>query len=124
MTHEHIFDPKFVPKMITNFENSLYLRFNVIFSIQILCQTMKLATVLQFNQKVGPLLKIVQKMAQDYLNFMVIYFVLVLMFSILGNLNFVNASSFGTLFDATMTMMDASMGNFDFSIWDEIEDPI
>lgn len=63
-------------------------------------------------------------MAQDYLNFIVIYFVLVIMFSILGNLNFVNASSFGTLFDATMTMMDASMGNFDFGIWDEIEDPI
>jgi hypothetical protein len=63
-------------------------------------------------------------MAGDYINFLFIYFVLVVMFSIIGNLNFVNASSFGTLFDSTMTMMDASMGNFDFSIWEEIEDPL
>jgi hypothetical protein len=84
---------------------------------------LKIATVLQFTQYVGPLLKIVQKMGTDYLNFITIYLILLLMFSLVGNLNFVSScSAFSTLFVSVMTIADASFGNFDFGIWEEVED--
>ena len=62
-------------------------------------------------------------MASDFLNFVVIYTILLCMFSIVGNLNFLfNIPEFGTLFDTFMTLIDASMGNYDFTIFDQIED--
>ena len=84
---------------------------------------LKIAIVLQFNQQIGPLLKIVQKMGLDFVNFLLIYFILVAMFSLIGNLNFVGqVAEFDTLFSSVMIMADASMGNFGFDFWDSIED--
>ena len=40
--------------------------------------------MLQFNQTIGPLLKIVGKMLNDFLNFLILYFILTIMFSIIG----------------------------------------
>lgn len=64
-------------------------------------------------------------MGTDYLNFIYIYVILIMMFSLVGNINFVNScTAFATLFDSLMTVTDSSMGNFDFGIWDEVEDPL
>lgn len=70
------------------------------------------------------MLKIVQKMAKDFTDFMVIYVILLIMFSIVGNLNFVFVcEEYRTLFIATMTLIDSSMGNYDFAVFNQIEDP-
>ena len=46
------------------------------------------------------------------------------MFSIVGNLNFVFVcEEYRTLFIATMTLIDSSMGNYDFAVFNQIEDP-
>mmetsp|Transcript_13351 Transcript_13351/g.20858 ORF Transcript_13351/g.20858 Transcript_13351/m.20858 type:complete len:150 (-) Transcript_13351:1640-2089(-) len=61
-------------------------------------------------------------MAGDFMNFVVIYTILLSMFCIVGNLNFLfDLSAFETLFDSLITILDASMGNYDFSIFDGIE---
>ena len=95
------------------------------FSILTACLVLKIAVVIQFNSQIGPLLKIVQKMGIDFLNFVLIYLILVAMFSIIGNINFLHSSTaFATLFDSTMTLVDASMGNYDFGVFEDIEDEI
>lgn len=46
------------------------------------------------------------------------------MFVLVGNLNFVyHSEEFSTPFDAMIIMVDSSMGNFDFEIFSEVEDP-
>ena len=62
-------------------------------------------------------------MAGDFINFLIIYIILLMMFSIVGNLNFLfYAPEYGSLFSSFVTMMDASMGNYDFEIFDAIDD--
>ena len=55
---------------------------------------------------------------------MVIYILLLIMFSIVGNLNFHRyCPEYLTLFDTYITLIDSSMGNYDFGIMAQIENP-
>ena len=64
-------------------------------------------------------------MASDFLNFLIIYIVLLTMFVCVGNLNFLfYCADLSTPFDSFITMVDGSMGNYDFGVFDEIDDPI
>ena len=45
--------------------------------------------MLQFSESIGPLVKIVSKMFDDFLNFLVLYFLLAIMFTTIANLNFI-----------------------------------
>ena len=63
-------------------------------------------------------------MANDFINFLIIYLILISMFAIVGNLNFLfYCDKYSTLFKAFITIIDASMGNFDFSQFDDIDNP-
>jgi hypothetical protein len=58
-------------------------------------------------------------MANDFINFVLIYVVLLIMFSIVANINFLDEiPEFSTYFDSLMTLVDASMGNYDFGLFD------
>ena len=62
-------------------------------------------------------------MANDFINFLIIYIVLVIMFSILGNLNFIYVCpEYSTFFDSLMVILDSSMGNYDFGIFSPVDD--
>ena len=53
------------------------------------------------------------------MNFLIIYFVLLIMFSITFNLNFVFlCEEYASLFSSFVVLMDSSMGNYDFTIFD------
>lgn len=55
-------------------------------------------------------------MANDFINFLIIYLILIIMFAIVGNLNFLfYCPGYSSLFTAFITIMDASMGNYDFT---------
>lgn len=109
--------------LLQNFTTTVNFKFQYLFSAMILCLFMKISPVIEFNQAIGPLLKIVQKMASDFMNFILIYLILVIMFSIIGNLNFhFDIPEFSTFFDSLIIIVDSSMGNFDFSIFNQIED--
>ena len=75
-------------RMIDNFEENIDFRFEFIFAIIIFCLLYKILDMIQFSSEIGPLVKIVGKMAGDFLNFVVLYVILVVMFGIVGNLNF------------------------------------
>ena len=53
---------------------------------------------------------------------MIIYLILVIMFAIVGNLNFLfDTPSYATLFDSLMTILDSSMGNYDFTVFSDVK---
>lgn len=108
---------------MSNFENNYSFGYNALFSIQIFCLCFKIAEVIQFNNEIGPLLKIVGKMGNDFLNFLTIYIILIIMFSIVGNINFfLYCEDYSNLFASLVIMLDSSMGNFEFSVFDSIEE--
>jgi len=63
-------------------------------------------------------------MGSDFLNFLTIYIILIVMFTIVGNINFLlYCEEFNHLFTSLVTIMDASMGNFEFALFEAIDDP-
>lgn len=75
---------------------------------------------MQFNDQLGPLYKIVGKMTKDFLNFLIIYAILIIMFSIVGNLLFIIEipEHYGSLFESILTIFDASLGNYSFAVFE------
>jgi len=108
--------------LIENFTTNLGFKFQYLFSLNIMCLFVRIGWVIQFNPSIGPLLKILAKMANDFINFVTIYLILVIMFSVVGNLNFLfDCPEYSTLFDSFIFVVDCSMGNFDFGVFEEIE---
>lgn len=87
-------------------------------TINIVCLVFKVVEYIQFTENIGPLIKIVGKMFGDYSNFFTLYTILVIMFSVIGNLNFMlDQSHFTTFLESFLFVLDASIGNYDFSIF-------
>lgn len=64
-------------------------------------------------------MKIVEKMLGDFLNFMILYFILIIMFAIVGSANFVyDLEQFSDLFASCLTVINTSIGSFSFEIFD------
>ena len=53
-------------------------------------------------------------MANDFLNFFILYLILTVMFAVIGNMNFIySLKQFQGLLESILTIVDASLGNFD-----------
>jgi hypothetical protein len=60
-------------------------------------------------------------MQQDFFNFVILYCLITLMFGIVGNLNFLyDLTEFEGIFESILTVIDASLGNYDITIFDKI----
>lgn len=82
---------------------------------------MKIIDIIQFTQEIGPLVTIVGKMAVDFKNFLLLYVLLVIMFAIVGNINFVfSCTEFQGVFQSIITVLDATIGNYDFDYFKQI----
>lgn len=62
-------------------------------------------------------------MGGDFLNFLVIFVILITMFTIIGNINFVlYCPEFSGLFASLATLFDAALGNFGFDLFEPLAD--
>ena len=53
-------------------------------------------------------------MGNDFFNFLILYLILTVMFAVVGNMNFIySLTQFQGLLDSVLTIVDASLGNFD-----------
>jgi len=85
----------------------------------ITCLVIKLVELVQFSSEIGPLVKIVGKMLMDFTCFVVMYVILIIMFAIIGNLNFTTElTEYKGLFESIITVLDASIGNYRFDLFD------
>jgi hypothetical protein len=106
---------------MANFEENLDFKFQFIFGAVVVCLVARLFTMLQFNESIGPLLKILDKMMNDFWNFFVIFVMLTMMFAVIGNINFLyTIEEYHGLFPSVLTVFDAAIGNYDFKVFDQI----
>jgi hypothetical protein len=61
-------------------------------------------------------------MMPDFFSFFMLYAILTVMFSLICNINFVEISQFDSFFNSIMTVIDASLGNFSFTIFEPLND--
>lgn len=80
--------------------------------------------MLQYSEQIGPLIKILSKMLENFLSFSILYVILLIMFSTVGNMNFIiYLTEFQGAFQSILTIIDASLGNCDFEIFNQVHDP-
>jgi len=102
---------------LANFERNINYPFQYLFSIIVICLIYRISTLLQFSESVGPLYKIIGKMTKDFGSFVILYIIICVGFALVGNINFVSESNqFETFMDALLTVVDASLGNFNFTL--------
>lgn len=68
---------------------NLDFRFEYLYAVSISCLVWRVMELIQFHAEIGPLIKIVEKMSQDFISFFILYLILILMFSIVGGVNFI-----------------------------------
>ena len=84
----------------------------------------RIGTIIQFSETLGPLLKIVSKMSQDFLNFFMLYVLVTVTFLLVGNINFIyELPEFKDLFSSALAIINASLGNFDIDRFALVRDP-
>ena len=70
------------------------------------------------------MIKILGKMMQDFLNFLIMYCILLVMFAVVGNMNFIKyLDEFQGSFQSVMTIFDASLGNYDLQMYNAVSSP-
>ena len=80
--------------------------------------------MLQYNDSMGPIIKILIKMLQDFFNYSVIFLISTVMFALVGNINFLyDIDGYESFFISCLTVIDDSLGNFDFNIFKVLNDP-
>jgi len=61
----------------------------------------------------------------DFLNFFILFLMITVTFALIGNINFLyDIKKFEGFFESILTIIDASLGNYDFKVFDDVNDPI
>lgn len=112
-------------RLMANLEVHIGFKFQYLFGVMIICLLLRVSLILQFNESIGPLIKIVAKMGMDFLNFFILYCILAIMFAIVGNLNFMqHLTEYEGFFRSVLTVVDASLGNFDMHVFNTIKNDL
>lgn len=63
-------------------------------------------------------------MVMDFFNYTLLFILLTVMFSIVGNINFIyDLKEFENFTNSVLTVIDASVGNFDTQMFSQLRDP-
>jgi len=108
----------FVYRLMSNYIDHIHFKIEYMFCVIISCLLLNLINTVQFLSEIGPLVKIVEKMLGDFFNFIILYFILIIMFAIVGSSNFVwDLNQFSDLFISCLTVINTTIGNFEFEIF-------
>ena len=112
--HKDLSELERTQRVIGNLARGIELPFSYYFAIISMCLVSRLAYVLEFNESIGPLFRILQKSTKVFLGFSTIYVFLVLVLGLVGNISFLGTDDqYSGLFQSVLTVIDASLGNFE-----------
>lgn len=102
--------------LVENMLDAQDFKFGYLFAGILALLVLRLSVALLFNEKIGPLLKILGKMSSDYFSFSAVYGLLVIVFTLFFNLNFMRSESdFESFARSLLTIVDISIGNYALS---------
>lgn len=105
-----------VLRVIGNLALGINIPFTYYFAAISVCLISRLVYILEFNESIGPLFRILQKSSKVFLSFLIVYISLVLFLGLVGNISFLGSDEkYRDLFTSVLTIIDASMGSFDLN---------
>lgn len=105
-----------------NLKEEIFFKFDYVYAISIVCLLWRAIELIQYDNEIGPLVKIVEKMSRDFKNFFILYILLSLMFSIVGSVNYVfYLPSYKGMYKSFLTVVEASIGNYHLEDFDSLE---
>jgi len=107
-------------RFVANVQRNVDFKFHYLLAINTICFVIRILSILQYNEKIGPLIKILDKMAKDFSNFLILFMLLVITFATIGNFNFILLPEFEGFLPSVFTVFNTSLGNFDLKIFDEL----
>lgn len=94
------------------------------FTIILISLIMRVMANLEFHETIGPITQVLFKMVKDFFNFTIIMALVLIMFAIVGNINFVlYTDRFDTIMRSVRAIFDAAINNYNLDVFDEISDP-
>lgn len=112
---------KFLDAIITNIHNNVFY-FDFLLAFTVMFFWMRFLVMLMLTETFGPLLEIVAKMMIDMFIFFGVYIIQMVTFASVGMLLFAELPEFDTLESALLLVFQSSLGNFDFSVYDIMDD--
>ena len=89
-------------------------------SLVLVVMWLRVFMVFRVSSVLGPLIKMFTSMLRDIATFLALYFISLFMFSAVGVLLFPDVEQFTSLYNAVYYLFEASLGNFDSSIFDQM----
>ena len=111
---------KTIFSLMASFDDAKSKRFHMQISFWAVLVWFKFVLMFQYTRTFGPVIKIIQVMTVTLLKFMVIWWLVIVCFVCTGMLLFPFTNAFSNLQNAVYFMLNASIGNWDTSIF-EIE---
>ena len=114
-------DPRYTQLEIvkSTYYNESFLDMTMATGLYVALQWTRIILVFRINSFIGPLLNIIYSMIIEILKFMFIYSLLILLFWSWGRVFFSTISSFDNDLDTFATLISASLGSFDFTIFND-----
>ena len=114
-------DPRYTHLEIvkSTYYNETFLDMTIASGLYVGLQWARIILVFRINSFIGPLLNIIYSMIIEIAKFMVIYWLLILIFWSCGRIFFITIKSFSTDLKSFATLFSASLGGFDFSIFND-----
>ena len=90
-------------------------------AIILIMMWLRVFLVFRITSLLGPLIKMIFSMVKDISVFLILYFLSLVMFSSVGILLFPDVDNFVTFYKAINYLFEASLGNFDPDIFEEMQ---
>ena len=108
--------------IISRMENDSGFNLKVVLAILLAIQFTRLVLALQVSRTFGPMVKILASMLVNVLIFLVLYAAMFFIFVGAGQLLFAELDAYKDMGEAMKTLFASSIGEFDYSTYDELKD--
>ena len=113
MTPDHIF----VLNTMEDMQDGAF-RFDMLLACHAGLVWLKIMVSLKLTRLFGPLIKIIESMMKDIVEFCVVWGVNLVFFTCVGMLLFTDVDAYDTFQDTLIMFIQSALGNFDLSIYD------
>ena len=98
--------------------NISYLLF--IYGAIIFLMWFKILLLLRISPLLGPMIRMMSKMIKDMFIFFLLYTLIIIFFSVIGQCSFMDVPEFNTFGQSMLYLFNSSLGNYEFAIFDGI----
>jgi hypothetical protein len=101
--------------MLTVYYRESFLDMTLVFGLYMMIQWARMLIVLRVNSFIGSMIRIIENMLFEIIKFLIIYLLILVVFTSSAHLFFMRVSGYSTMTDSFITLFSASLGSFDFT---------